>query len=166
MLDWLRYHYKLARLQTSRRRVLTRLRKKCESIDPAMSREERGEAYHEAYHRLIDEEIYYDDEKASLKTDYLYALTAKRLIPFPEKSWADLRERPKPSSKWRLKGHTEGCVLTSDAIREVRVALRADRRERLEIVRSWVGTIAPGLTALTGLIGTIIGLLAFFLGRR
>jgi hypothetical protein len=81
-------------------------------------------------------------------------------------SEADLRERPKPSSKWRLKAHSEGLVLTDDAIRELHVALRADRRERLEIVRSWVATISPGLTGLTGLIGAIIGLLAFFLGRR
>jgi hypothetical protein len=42
-------------------------------------------------------------------------------------------------------------ILTHDAIRELRLALRADRRERLEIVRSWVVPI------LTGVLGFVIG---------
>jgi hypothetical protein len=71
--------------------------------------------------------------------------------------------RPEQDSKWRRGVTYVGLILTDDGIRELRVALRADRRERLEIIRSWVATIVPGLT---GLIGVIIGLLAIILGRR
>jgi hypothetical protein len=53
--------------------------------------------------------------------------------------------------------------LTEEGVTELRLALRADRRERLEILRSWTATI---VTTLTGLIGVIIGLLAVILGRR
>jgi len=66
---------------------------------------------------------------------------------------AAILENPDPSSKWRRSKTYAGLILTHDAIRELRLALRADRRERLEIVRSWVVPI------LTGVVGFVIGLL-------
>jgi len=103
------------------------------------------------------------DEEATLQTHYLCDLAAKRLIPLPEMSDAALLGKPERSSKWRQGTTYVGLILTDEGLRELHVALRNDRRERLEIVRSWVATIVPGLT---GLIGVIIGLLAVILGRR
>jgi hypothetical protein len=103
------------------------------------------------------------DEEAALQSTYLSNLAAKRLIPLPEMSDAALLGKPERSSKWKQPRHSVGLILSDDGIRELQVALRADRRERLEIVRTWVATIVPGLT---GLIGVIIGLLAIILGHR
>jgi hypothetical protein len=150
MFDWFHYRYKLARLQRAHRKA--RARKEAKSDD------EKGEAL-SAFMDIINR---YRDEEATLQTHYLCDRAVKRLIPLPEMSEAAvvLGER---SSKWRRSTTYGGLILTDDAIRELRAALRADRRERLEIVRSWVATIVPGLT---GLIGVIIGLLAVILGRR
>jgi hypothetical protein len=103
------------------------------------------------------------DEEATLQTHYLCELAAKRLIPLPEMSDAAVLRKPERTSKWRQGATYAGLILTDEGLREVHLAIRTDRRERLEIVRSWVATIVPGLT---GLIGVIIGLLAVILGRR
>lgn len=98
--------------------------------------------------------------KDTLQTHYLSDLAAKRLIPLPEWSEAALLGKPEPSSKWRRSQTYAGLILSADAIRELGVALRTDSRERLEIVRSWVAIIVPGLI---GIIGALIGLLAVVL---
>jgi hypothetical protein len=103
------------------------------------------------------------DEEIALQTRYLCGLAAKRLIPLPEKSDEVLVGMPDRTSKWRKSITSVGIVLTDEGLRELHLGIRNDRRERLEIVRSWMATIVPGLT---GLIGVIIGLLAVILGRR
>lgn len=60
------------------------------------------------------------------------------------------------NDKWRNAKNSAIFYLNDDGIRELRIALRADLRERLDLDRSW-------LTSLTGLIGVIIGLLAIIL---
>jgi hypothetical protein len=47
--------------------------------------------------------------------------------------------------------------------RQLRSAIRAARKERLETLRLWISTIVP---SLTGLLGVIVALLAIVLGRR
>lgn len=149
MFDWLRYRYKLARLQIAGRK---QLKVASELIKPAIK-----DFYVQYWQRL--------EELATLQTDYFSNLASKRLIPIPERSTEFLLGGSNPNSKWR-RAKTGRHLLTDEVLRELRVAVRAERRERLEIVRTWVVTIVPGFTALTGLIGAIIGLLAFISGRH
>jgi hypothetical protein len=74
-------------------------------------------------------------------------VAAKRLIPLPGMSDEVVPRKPEPSSKWRRTASSH-FVLTDEAIREIRLALRADRRDRLEIVRSWVVPILAGRARL------------------
>ena len=115
------------------------------------------------WEKLSDQVEARRDRIALLETNYLVSKAEKSLLPIPEISDATLLGAPDPAGQWRSSKHTIQTLLTDEGIRELRQALRADRRERLEIVRSWVATIVPGLT---GLIGVIIGLLAVILGRR
>jgi hypothetical protein len=96
------------------------------------------------------------DHIGILQTKYLTALAEKHLIPVPEGS-SPLDERG--NDKWTTAKHSAILYLNSDGIRELCLALRANRRERLELARSW-------LTSLTGLIGVLIGLLAIILRRQ
>ena len=142
MFDWLRYRYNLARLQRAHRTALIPLREEYQrATEDAKSDDER----HKALLAYVAENGRLRDEEAALQSDYLWSVATKRLIPVPEMS---------------------GPVLTDEDMRELRAALRAARRECLEIVRSWVGTVATIVTGLTGLIGVIIGLLAFIQGHR
>src|ERR1700730_12960560 len=93
------------------------------------------------------------DRIGILQTEYLTSLAEKRLISVPEGS---LPLDKCGNDKWRTAKQGGILYLNSDGIRELHVAIRADRRERLELIRSW-------LTSLTGLIGAIIGLLAIIL---
>jgi hypothetical protein len=156
MLDWLLYRYKLARLQRANHKALIPLEKEYRA---AKSDDERSEAFA----GIMPEVERHRDEEATLQTHYLCELAAKRLIPLPEMSDAAVLGKPERTSKWRQGVTHAGLILADEGLRELHLAIRNDRRERLEIVRSWVATIVPGLT---GLIGVIIGLLAVILGRR
>jgi hypothetical protein len=160
MFAWIRYRYKLARLKISHREQAKPL---LEEWETARKGNKPVEERDKVWSSLEDKVDRYRDELATLQTHYLADLASKWLIPLPEMSDAATLGNPDPSSKWRRSKTYAGLILTDDAIRELRLALRADHRERLEIVRSWVGTIVPGFT---GLIGVIIGLLAVILGRR
>ena len=150
MFAWIRYRYKLARLEISHRKQAKPL---LEEWETARKGNEPVEERDKVWSRLGDKLDRYHDEKATLQTHYLGDLASKRLIPLPEMGDAAILENPDPSSKWRRSKTYAGLILTHDAIRELRLALRADRRERLEIVRSWVVPI------LTGVVGFVIGLL-------
>jgi hypothetical protein len=160
MRDWVRYRYELRRAQLANRQELNLLH---EEYRKARKDSNSREQIDEIFSRILAKARQYQDEQASVQTSYLCDLAVKRLIPIPDMSDATVLGKPEPSSKWRRRTDDARLVLTDEALRELRLALRADRRERLEIVRSWVATIVPGLT---GLIGVIIGLLAVILGRR
>jgi hypothetical protein len=148
MFDWLRYQYQLSRLQKEGRA----LKKTLEHAAKQQISE------HEVDQLLLsmrdDLQIHYE-KTGILQTQYLTSLAEKLLIPVPQGS-LPLDERG--NDKWSTTRHGGFIYLNSDGIRELRVAIRADRRERLELIRSW-------LTGLTGLIGAIIGLLAIILKR-
>jgi hypothetical protein len=50
--------------------------------------------------------------------------------------------------------------LSESAMAQARDAIRKERKERTEITRLWLGTFGPIVSALTGLVGALIGLLA------
>ena len=132
MFDWLRYRYKLAALQRYHRRHLKSLRKRTEL------QEENDDEQLERFDNVMQN---HRVMLAHLQTNYLCNLAEKRLVQIPE------------AAAWIGYERLAVSVLTNEAMRELRVALRADRRERLEIVRSWVVPI------LTGVLGFVIGLL-------
>lgn len=146
MFDWLHYRYQLALLQRKKRqtqryfaKALNKARKEQKTIDDL-----QGEAKHE-----LD---FIDDDIHQLRWNYVRSEADKHFVPVPgfnldvDGKW----ERSQVSDRYRL---------TQEGIRELRSAIRAERKESSELARSW-------LTGLTGLIGVLIGLVAIILGRR
>jgi hypothetical protein len=168
MLDWLRYRRDLARTKKRNAKDLEPLERAYVAAFRAQNKP-RSEI-DELREKWLDQVGFNSDRIKHLETDYLTSQAQKHLVPFPpfpqEILDADreiLRDDIDLSAKWAQSSVGPEMVLTDESVKELRLALRADRRERLEIVRSWVATIVPGLT---GLIGVIIGLLAVILGRR
>jgi hypothetical protein len=155
MLDWLRYRRELSQLKKQNSKDIAPLQtaywdakeqnKSQAEIDyllKEMSRQGRANR----------------DQIALLQTDYLISIAEKRLLPIPERPSGPLFGVEDTTGLWRGSAHSQE-ILTKKGMRELRLTIRSDRRERLEIFRSW-------LTGLTGLIGVLIGLLAVILGKR
>lgn len=150
MLDWLRYRYQLSRLHKERR-DLSRSHKV--AYDQATKQQKSKHDLNQLVLGFADDLQINYDHVGILQTGYLTSLAERRLIPVPEGSMP-LDQRG--NDKWRNAKNSAIFYLNDDGIRELRIALRADLRERLDLDRSW-------LTSLTGLIGVIIGLLAIIL---
>jgi hypothetical protein len=146
MIDWLRYRYQLARLRRTHRKVLAPL-----SAEYQRAKSEGN--IDEAFSPIMEEMDYYHDREAVLQTRYLSNVASKRLIPLPEQPEEFLLGQISSTKNWRRPEHGRMPILTDDAIRELRLALRNDCRERLEIVRSWV------VPVLTAALGYLLGLL-------
>jgi hypothetical protein len=155
MLDWLRYRYAYNRLRRQHRkeRAVLPLHLKTEAHDEAddQTAEVDEEALKQMRRRL--------DSLFILETDYLVSTALKRHIAIPPMTF----RKGEPNAKWRPSRHTPDMILNVDGRRELYLAIRADRRERLEMLRSWTATV---ITGLTGLIGVLIGLAAVILGKR
>ena len=101
-----------------------------------------------------------------LTTIYLTRTAQKYLIPVPEITEEMIRDmvwNEGRGAKWSFSEYIGHMILNEDAERELRVAIRAYRRERLEASRLWITSIG---SILTGLIGVLIGLLSITLGRH
>jgi hypothetical protein len=94
---------------------------------------------------LIDDDIY------QLECDYVQRQAERLVLSVPKFS--------EISDQWEKSPFTERWRLTRPTMLELRSGIRAEKKERSELFRSW-------LTGLTGLIGVLIGLLAVILGRR
>jgi hypothetical protein len=152
MLDWLYYRYQLSRLHKEKRN-LSRSHQK--AYDQATEQQKPKYELDRLVLSFADDWQIHADRVGILETTYLTSMAEKRRIPVPQGS---LPLDARGNDKWRITKHG-AAYLNDDGIRELYVALRADRRERLELARSW-------LTSLTGLIGALIGLLAIILGKR
>jgi len=148
MLDWLRYRYNLWGLHREKHAARR-------SNARSWQRAQRGQDITEALkniktHRwrndlLIDDEIY------QLEADYVQRQAERLLLSIPKFS--------EISDHWEKSPFTKSWRLTRPAMLELRSAIRAEKKERSELARSW-------LTGITGLIGVLIGLAAIILGRR
>jgi hypothetical protein len=148
MLDWLRYRYNLWGLHREKHAARR-------SNARSWQRAQRGQDITEALkniktHRwrndlLIDDEIY------QLEADYVQRQAERLLLSIPKFS--------EISDHWEKSPFTKSWRLTRPAMLELRSAIRAEKKERSELARSW-------LTGITGLIGVLIGLLAVILGKR
>lgn len=83
------------------------------------------------------------DEMDFLITNYMFMLARKLILPIPEYN---------EEKMWRESRYF-GKVLSENGITKLRTAIRNEKKERLE-------SILPVITAMTGLIGAIIGLIA------
>jgi hypothetical protein len=154
MFDWLRYRYELARLERLKRKT-TR------SYDRALNDAADNHKMDEAEALLCKEEheiAPLNDLVAKLVSDRLIAQGKKYLIPVPMED-LNIRLGKTESENWKVSLRTYQRYLTPSAIVALRSTIRAERKERTELAFRW-------LTALTGLIGVLIGLLAIILGRR
>lgn len=153
MLDTLRYRYRRFRLNREIRRELRdasenpaqELRK---AIEHKRSREETDELW-EKVDKIAQRN---HDRLALLETDHLISMAEERFLPTPQLSYRS------PGIEWRLSESFTRFYLTQEAMRELRVAIRADQREKAEIARTWLGS-------LTGFIGALIGLAAVILRK-
>jgi hypothetical protein len=99
----------------------------------------------------IDAEIKHNDTRDLLdKAESLY-------LPTPARG-----EESKWISKEDLNSFENFSVLTPDAMTELRSAIRKEHREQREAVESWAKIMGVIITICTGLIGTVIGLVAIW----
>jgi hypothetical protein len=99
-------------------------------------------------------------EALAERVDALYTgmleTEARRLhVPVPMRPWQTGR-----NEEWTRQDMTETWALTPEGIVRLRAAIRAEKRDRRESVLAW----APFVTAMTGLAGTVIGLISVLKG--
>jgi hypothetical protein len=156
MFDRLRYRYHLDRLQREKRQTQR-------SFQKAWIKAKAEEKSEDDLQVLLAEENhelnFIEDNIHQLLHTYLTSEAEKHFVPVPEFDFRRKRSDESDSGKWERSDVSDRYRLTQDAIRELRSAIRAERKESSELARSW-------LTGLTGLIGVLIGLLAIILGRR
>jgi hypothetical protein len=148
MFDELRFRYKIWRLHKSRRASLKRYGVTIENA----RRRNAGES---EILRIAQDEKLDDtldrDQIAKLQMRHLLDQADKLLIPRPE---------VKIGETW-IESPVSGYHLNPDTTRDLRDAIRKERKERSEVFRLWLGTIGGIIGALTGIIGATIGLLAY-----
>ena len=135
MFDGLRFRYKVWNVRREQARRLN-------AID--WNKTSRAEAPDS---RIWEEA---QDHIDLIHTHYLLSQLDKLRLPrpkFTDDNWV--------GSKW-----INHEFLSTTAIVEVRDAIRKERKERSEITRLWLGSIVPIVSALAGLLGVVIGLVA------
>lgn len=136
MISYLKYRWKLFELN-----------RKIDEIESSYKKNLKT-AKGEDYQRLVSEEgsevAPISEEIESLKTSYYHRLANKHLVPMPEYQNKDF---------WENRNYGYGRILTSKGLWEIKKLIYQDKREKREGFITWV-------TALTGLGGVIIGLIA------
>ena len=146
MIGTLRFRYHLLRIelvQNKTKRSYDRDLKKAklEKASPERIRSIQDEDEHEWR--------FAEDEKNELVSRYLLEHAYKHSLPIPGIGSVE---------SWEESKTTGVRLLTAKAQREMRLAIRAERKDRSENTRLW-------LTRLTGLIGAITGLVALLLHK-
>lgn len=90
-----------------------------------------------------------NDRIAQLQTDALLTEAERLSLPL-----GDLSE------DWEHTPISNRRVLSFEAQHRLRAAIRQEKKDRSELLRLWFAGVAPMVTALTGLAGTVIGLVA------
>jgi hypothetical protein len=96
-----------------------------------------------------------NDEIGLLQTRILIEAAERHFVPWP-------RYQDNPDA-WERCESSEHMRLTQHAAHDLLSALRQERKDRSEVFRLWLAGLGPMLTAVTGLIGAIIGLTAILL---
>lgn len=144
MIDYIRYRVTLRRLSKRKKKIraayakdLISARATSKNMDELRSLE--SEAWFEE--SMVDEEI------ALLVTDYLVSKAGKHFIATPSRKEEVMWEQCNKIS--------ERFFLTNAGVSALRSTIRAEARERRDL-------ILPIIAVLIGVIGTITGLIAFW----
>lgn len=137
MLEYIKYRYRLWKL----RRGKSKLKLKYDSFieEAKKDKDERESRIAEAmaFLRLEDQNI------RELHTRYLRHIAKTIMVPLPDS---------KDESYWERDGYSPP-ILTEKGIYELNKSIRSEKKERREVIFSWV-------TIAIGLIGTLIGLIS------
>jgi hypothetical protein len=150
MFEESRFEYKIKRLHRAlgrARREHDRDKKAAESRRAPNAEIENISLHYQDFSEIIWHDI------AKLKTQYLLEQMDGLGIPRPkvkldgdEPTWEESHR---------------AYLLTSVTAVKLREEIRKERKERSELPRLWLAIIAPLLSAVTGIIGATIGLIAF-----
>lgn len=163
MLGSLRYRRNLTRLQRENDKVIAPY---VEAVRKAERENKTESEIDELRQHWMKQRSKNRERIGILETSYLTKVARAKLLsipPYPIFDSHDIFGKTNGDSKWRVSKYNDlEMFLIPEARRGLRLAIRADNRERLEMWRLWITT---AVTGLTGLIGVVIGLLAI-LGRR
>lgn len=102
-----------------------------------------------------------DDENYILSQKLLRQ--ARRLrVKVPSRQMASDSPRDDTSGNWYQSVHNGHWMLTDDGMRTLRTEIRAERKARGEARAHWIAW----LSAITGIIGTLTGLVAVLFGKK
>lgn len=141
MFEGFSFHYRHWQLERSKHRLYRRYEK---DIKEARKRKKSDEEIESIYDNERFGAELIDDAIAQLLTRYYSRQATKNFLPRP------------PRDSWEESSITGDRYLTREAIRDLRIALRQERKERSENLRLW-------LAGLTGLVGALTGLAALLL---
>jgi outer membrane lipopolysaccharide assembly protein LptE/RlpB len=101
-----------------------------------------------------DQEIMSVDEQIrEAETSYLYEVAYRLRIPVPDYSKNEL---------WTNSVRTHRHLLSETALADFRAAIRKEQNERWQLLELRLKIVMGLATALTGVMGTLIGLIAFW----
>ncbi len=101
------------------------------------------------------EALVIEEEQRQLSESKVLRVARRLFIPLPPHSDGEYWEESYTEPRRRY-------FLTVKGMNDLRTRIRAERKARIETRLAWV----PLLTALTGLVGTLTGLIAMLLARR
>ncbi len=145
MFNYLRFRWKLRNMERWQRKTSASYSK---DMAAARKRGATRDELQEIMGLAHDEDRTYDTDIYGLHTRYLLAEAHRLIVPVP--SWED-------GESWD-EGFSNN--LTKKGINDLRAAIRAEKKVRREQVLMWV----PAATALTGLAGAAIGVIAAWFG--
>jgi hypothetical protein len=149
MFDWFRYQFQLARLMRQRRH----LQRRHEELWQDARSQKMPTSEKDAMSRQSNEDLRLFDLKiAELQSNYYIGQSISLSVEPPS-----LQE----PNAWVSSLRTGTGHLTLHGVAQLRSLLGTARKERSEHLRNWLSTIGTIFAALTGVIGALIGLLAF-----
>jgi hypothetical protein len=156
-MGWLKelvHDGKLARLHARRRRIQSRYRRERVKALPDGSVETD---LSETYDNERAELLVIDDEIRVEMTEYWVGLADRLGVPMPR--YAEERA-------WEQSERSGQSVLSVRALNDLRSAVRKEQSDRWQFWELRIRLISLLLTGLTGVIGTLIGLVAIWRGSR
>jgi hypothetical protein len=145
MPDYLRYFWRRQALQMSARGV----RRACDA------RMAKAKAQKRPQHEIDDLRLTNDDdlkeitdERESLESNVLVGRAVTLDVALPERNDVEF---------WERSLFTGQIYLTAAGRRVVRAAIRAERKERFEVVRAWLPSIMAVLAAAAAFLGALRG---------
>jgi hypothetical protein len=150
MLLWMRYRWRLWKLLNKKRSIQKKINKRFHEATEAGTLTADNS-------KIIDE---IDRERTSAEEDitdsivsYLFELAYLYRIPTP--NFGELEP-------WETSIYTGRRQLTTKALAEFRAAIRNEQKERWQFWELRAKIVAALVTGLTGVIGTLIGLIAIW----